>query len=50
MTAHASGDAAAGILGQSADASVAVDNTLPAMLRRRQAELAIALADRLEAG
>ena len=49
VTAHPSRDAAAGILGQSADGSVAVDNTLPAMLRRRQAELAIALAERLEA-
>ena len=50
VTARASSDAAAGILGQSADGSVVVDDTLPAMLRRRQAELAIALAVRLEAG
>jgi vacuolar-type H+-ATPase subunit E/Vma4 len=50
VTAHASSDAAAGILGQSADGSVVVDETLPALLRRRQAELAIALAVRLEGG
>jgi vacuolar-type H+-ATPase subunit E/Vma4 len=50
VTARASSDAAAGILGQSADGSVVVDDTLPAMLRRREAELAIALAVRLEAG
>lgn len=50
VTVHASSDAAAGIRGQSAEGSVVVDDTLPALLRRRQAELAIALAVRLEAG
>jgi vacuolar-type H+-ATPase subunit E/Vma4 len=50
VTVRASADAAAGILGQSADGRVVVDDTLPALLRRRQAELAIALAVRLEAG
>lgn len=42
-------DAAAGILGESADGAVMVDNTLPALLRRRRAELAVAVAARLEA-
>lgn len=50
VTVHASSDAAAGILGQSAEGGMVVDDTLPALLRRRQAELAIALAVRLEAG
>jgi len=50
VTIHASSDAAPGILGQSAEGGVVVDDTLPALLRRRQAELAIALAVRLEAG
>jgi vacuolar-type H+-ATPase subunit E/Vma4 len=50
VTVYASRDAAAGILGQSAEGGVVVDDTLPALLRRRQAELAIALAVRLEAG
>lgn len=50
VTVHPSSDAAAGILGQSAEGRVVVDDTLPALLRRRQAELAIALAVRLEAG
>lgn len=44
-----SADSAAGILGESADGTVIVDNTLPALLRRRRAELAVAVAARLEA-
>ena len=50
LTVETSIDAAAGLLGRSADGLVVVDNTLPALLRRRQAELTIALAVRLETG
>ncbi|MGE0440464.1 MAG: V-type ATP synthase subunit E [Gemmatimonadales bacterium] len=39
-----------GILGRTADGRVTVDNTLAARLDRRQADLAIALAARLEGG
>jgi vacuolar-type H+-ATPase subunit E/Vma4 len=49
VTVRPSVEAAAGILGESADGAVAVDNTLPALLWRRRAELAIAVAARLEA-
>jgi len=50
LTVEPSTEAAAGLLGRSADGLVVVDNTLPALLRRRQAELTIALVARLEAG
>ena len=50
LTVETGTEAAAGLLGRSADGLVVVDNTLPALLRRRQAELTIALAVRLEAG
>lgn len=50
VTVETSTEAAAGLLGRSTDGLVVVDNTLPALLRRRQAELMIALAVRLEAG
>lgn len=49
VTVRPSGEAAAGVLGESADGAVAVDNTLPALLRRRRAELEVAVAARLEA-
>lgn len=49
VTVRPSGEAAAGILGESADGTVVVDNTLPALLRRQGAELAVAVAARLEA-
>lgn len=45
-----SADAAPGILAEAVDGTVSVDNTLPALLRRRRAELAVALAARLERG
>jgi len=40
---------AAGVTGASMDGRVLVDNTLPALLSRRRADLAIALAARIEA-
>jgi vacuolar-type H+-ATPase subunit E/Vma4 len=46
-TVRAGAEAAAGITGESADGAVVVDNTLPALLRRRREELAIAVAARL---
>ncbi len=49
LTVVPGADAAAGILGEAADGSVVVDNTLPALLRRRAPELAVAVAARLEA-
>ncbi len=48
LTVSSSAEAAAGILGETADGAVVVDNTLPALLRRRQAELAVAVTLRLE--
>jgi vacuolar-type H+-ATPase subunit E/Vma4 len=49
VTVEASPEAGAGILGEAADGSVLVDNTLTAWLARRRPELAAALAARLEA-
>lgn len=46
----ASGDADAGLLGQSGDGRIVVDNTLPALLARRRGELEVAVARRLEEG
>jgi vacuolar-type H+-ATPase subunit E/Vma4 len=46
----ASPEAAAGVLGRSADGRVTVDNTLVALLERRRPELAIAIARRIEEG
>ncbi len=43
-------EAAAGVLGRSADGRVTVDNTLVALLERRRPELAIAVARRVEEG
>ena len=40
----------AGIMGRSADGRVLVDNSLPAILARRRADLAIGLAARIEGG
>ena len=48
VTVRSSADATAGIRGVSADGSVVVDNTLPALLRRQEAELAVAVLARLE--
>jgi vacuolar-type H+-ATPase subunit E/Vma4 len=49
LTVHADPEAAAGILGESGDGAVVVDNTLAALLRRQQADLAVAVAARIEA-
>jgi vacuolar-type H+-ATPase subunit E/Vma4 len=49
VTVEASAEASAGILGEAADGSVVVDNTLTAWLARRRPELAAALAARLDA-
>jgi vacuolar-type H+-ATPase subunit E/Vma4 len=49
VTVEPAADARAGILGEAADGSVVVDNTLAAWLTRRRPELAAALAARLEA-
>jgi vacuolar-type H+-ATPase subunit E/Vma4 len=43
-----SADATAGLLGQSRDGRIVVDNTLPALLARRRSELAVEVARRLE--
>jgi vacuolar-type H+-ATPase subunit E/Vma4 len=43
-----SDDANAGLLGRSTDGRIVVDNTLPALLARRRAELEVAVARRLE--
>jgi len=40
----------AGLLGRSGDGRIVVDNTLPALLARRRAELEVAVARRLEEG
>jgi vacuolar-type H+-ATPase subunit E/Vma4 len=49
VSVRANDQAVAGILGESANGAVAVDNTLPALLRRREKELVVAVAARLEA-
>ncbi|HEY9384379.1 MAG TPA: V-type ATP synthase subunit E [Gemmatimonadales bacterium] len=49
VTVRAVADAAPGVLGESADGAVLVDNTLPALLQRCRADLAIAVAAQLEA-
>jgi vacuolar-type H+-ATPase subunit E/Vma4 len=48
VTVEASAEATAGVLGEAADGSVIVDNTLTAWLARRRPELAASLAARLE--
>lgn len=48
VTIRASAAAAPGVLGESADGGVVVDNTLPALLRRHRSDLAVAVAARLE--
>jgi vacuolar-type H+-ATPase subunit E/Vma4 len=48
VTVKASAEATAGVLGEAADGSVIVDNTLTAWLARRRPELAASLAARLE--
>ncbi len=49
VTVRADADAAAGILGQSADGTIVVNNTFAALLRRQEADLAVAVAARFEA-
>jgi vacuolar-type H+-ATPase subunit E/Vma4 len=48
VTVEASAEATAGVLGEAADGSVIVDNTLTAWLARRRPELAASLAARLD--
>jgi vacuolar-type H+-ATPase subunit E/Vma4 len=48
VTVAPDADARAGVLGEAADGSVVVDNTLAAWLTRRRPELAAGLAARLD--
>jgi vacuolar-type H+-ATPase subunit E/Vma4 len=50
MRVFPSDDANAGLLGASSDGRIVVDNTLPALLARRRAELEVAVNQRLEEG